>query len=118
MDMQDHVSGEVANGRVRVSGGMVDQPQVFVVCFVGALGLGCSSGTKGDEQGDVDGNHIVEESPYNLLEKVDGLWRKRGGVVDIFRVLDFGTIGRLYLGRGFILLAIGVATAVSKVSFV
>ena len=108
MDVQDHVSGEEANGRVRVSGGMVDQPQVFVVCFVGALGLGCSSGTKGDEHGDVDGNHIVEESPNNLLEKVDGLWRKRGGVVEIFNVLDFGAIDGLCPGVGGILSALWV----------
>ena len=34
MDVQDHVAGGVANGRFRVSGGIVDQPQDFVVCFL------------------------------------------------------------------------------------
>ena len=86
VDVQYHVAGGVANGRFWVSGGIVEQPQGFVVCFVGALGLGCSDGTEGDEHGDVDGDLIVEESPNNLLEKADGLWRKREGVVNIFRL--------------------------------
>ena len=54
MDMQDHVAGRVANDRVRVRGGIIDQPQDFVICFVGVLGLGCSDGTEGDEHVDVD----------------------------------------------------------------
>ena len=33
VDVQDHFSGGVANGRVRVSGGIVEQPQGFVVFF-------------------------------------------------------------------------------------
>ena len=37
VDMQDHVAGGVANGRVRVSGNIIDQPQVFVIFFVGDL---------------------------------------------------------------------------------
>ena len=60
MDVQDYVAGRVANGRVRVRGGIIEQPQGFVICFVGALGLGCSDGTKGDNHGDVDGDSIVE----------------------------------------------------------
>ena len=92
VDVQDYVAGRVASGRVRVRGGIIDQPQGFVICFVGALGLGCSNGTEGDEHGDVNGNHIIEESPDNLLNKADGIWRKRRGVVDIFRVLEFGAI--------------------------
>ena len=95
MDMQDHVAGRAANGRVRVRGGIIEQPQDFVICVVSVLGLGCSNGTKGNEHGDVDGDHIVEESPGNLLNKVDSLWRKHRGVVDIVRVLDFWAIGRL-----------------------
>ena len=70
--------------------------------------MGCSDGTDGGEHGDVDGDHIVEEIPNNILEKSDGLWRKRGGVVKIFRVLDFGAIDRLRPGVGGILLAFGV----------
>ena len=60
VDMQGNVSGGVADGRVRVRGGIIEQPQGFVICFVGALGLGCSDGTKGDDHGDVDGDSIVE----------------------------------------------------------
>ena len=59
VDMQDHVAGGVANGCVWVRGCIIEQPQGFVICFVSALGLGCSDGTEGDEHGDVDGNCIV-----------------------------------------------------------
>ena len=108
MDVQCHVTGGVANGCVRVSGGIVDQPQGFVVCFVGALRLGCSNGTEGDKHGDVNIDHIVEESPDNMLDKANGLCRKRRGVVDIFRVLDFGAIDGLRPGVGGIASAFGV----------
>ena len=57
---------------------------------------------------DVDGDRIVEEGPENLLNKADGLWNNRGGVVDIVRLLDFGAIGRLRPGMGEILSAFGV----------
>ena len=70
--------------------------------------MGFSNGTKSDEHGDVDGNFIVEESPENLLNKADGLWRKRGRVVKILRVLEFGAIGGLRPGVGGILSEFGV----------
>ena len=108
VDVQDHVAGGVANGRVRVSGSIVDQLQGFVLCFVGSLGLGCSNGTEGDKNGDVDGDHIVEESTSNLLYKADDLWRKRGGVVYIVRVMDFGAIDGLRPGVGVILSEFGI----------
>ena len=108
MGVQDHVFGGVANGCIRVSGKIVEQYQGFVVCFFGALGLGCSDGTKGNEHGDVDSDRIVEEISVDLLYKVDGLWRKRRGVIDIFYVLDFGAIDRLRPGVGVILSAFGV----------
>ena len=73
VDVQDHVAGRLANGHVRVIAGIVEEPQGFIVCFVGAMGLGCSDGTKGDEHGDIESNHIVEESSDDLLYKVDGL---------------------------------------------
>ena len=61
-----------------MSGGIFEQPRGFIISFVGALGLGCSNGTESDEHGDVNGDCIVEESTENLLNKADGLWRKRG----------------------------------------
>ena len=42
VDLQGHVAGGVANGRVWVSGGILLQPQDFIVCFVGELGLCCT----------------------------------------------------------------------------
>ena len=74
MDVQDHLSGGVVNVCIRASGGVVEQPKGFIACFVGALDFCCSIGTKGDKHGDVDSDHIVEESPNNLLYKVEGLW--------------------------------------------
>ena len=108
MYVQDNIAGGVVNGRIRVCGGIIEKPQGFVISFFGALGLGCSDGNKCDNHGDVDGNRIVKESTNDLLNKADGLWRKSGGVVDIFRVLDFGTIGGMRPGMGGILLAFGV----------
>ena len=107
VDVQDCVAGTVANGCIQVTGGIVEKPQGFVVCFVGALGLGCSNGIEGSEHGDVDGNCIVEESPNDLLDKMDSLWRKRVGIVKSFRVLGFGTIDGLRPGVGGILLEFG-----------
>ena len=42
VDVQDHVAGGVENVRVRVRGGIIEQPQDFIICSVDALGLGCS----------------------------------------------------------------------------
>ena len=108
LDVQDHAVGGVANGCVRASGGIFDQLQGFVVCFVGALELGCSCGTMGGKHGDVYNNHTVEEIPGNLLDKADSLWQKRGKVFEIVRVLDFGAIDRLRPGIGGILSEFGV----------
>ena len=68
----------------------------------------CSNGTKVNRNGDVDVDHIIEESPDDLLEKADGLWKKRGGLVKIVRVLDFGAIDRLRPGVGGSLSVFGV----------
>ena len=76
--------------------------------FCWCPGIGCSDGTKGNEHGDVYGDPIVEEIPYNLLYKADSLWWKRGGVIEIFRVLDVGSIDRLHPGVEDILSAFGV----------
>ena len=46
VDVQGNVSGGVADGRVRVRGGIIEQPQDFIICSVDALGLGCR-----DDQG-------------------------------------------------------------------
>ena len=70
--------------------------------------MGCSDGTEGNKHGNVDGNRIVEEIPDNLRYKADSLWRKRGGVVEIVCVLDFGAIDGLRPGMGGILLDFGV----------
>ena len=70
--------------------------------------MGCSDGTEGDKHDNIDGDCIVEESPANLLDKADGLWRKCRGVVKIVSVLDFGAIDRLCPGVGSILSAFGV----------
>ena len=70
--------------------------------------MGCSDETQGNKYGDIDGDCIVEDSTDNLLNKVDGLWRKRGGVIKIIRVLDFGGIGGMRPGVGGILLMFGV----------
>ena len=107
VDVQDHVADGVANSRVRVRGGIIEQTPGFVICFLGALGLGCSDGTKGDKHGDVNGHLIIEESPEDLLNKAGGIWRKRGGFFEISRVLDFGAIGGLRPGVGSILSAFG-----------
>ena len=108
VDVQYHVDGGLANGRIWVCGGIIKQLQGFVICFFCAMGFGCSYGNGGDEHGDVDANRIVEESPNYLLNKADGLWRKRGGVVKIFRVLDSGAIDGLRPGVGGILSEFGV----------
>ena len=76
VDVQDHVAGRVANGRVRVRGSIIEQPQGLVIYFVGDLGLGCCDGAEGDEHGDNDGNRILDEIPNDLLNKADGIWRE------------------------------------------
>ena len=37
VDVQYYVAGGVANGHVRVRGGIIEQSQGFFICFVGAL---------------------------------------------------------------------------------
>ena len=108
MDVQDHVAVGVANGRVRVRGGIIEQPQGFFKSFFGALGLVCSYGTEGDEHGDVNGDRIIEESTDNMLNKADSIWWKCGGVFDIVHVLDFGAIGGMRPGVGGIMFTFGV----------
>ena len=70
--------------------------------------MGCTDGTEGDKNGGVGGDCIVEESTNNILNRVDSLWQKSGGVVEIFCELDFGAIGGLRLGVGGILSTFGV----------
>ena len=108
VDAEDHVSGGVGSGYVRVRGDIIEQPQGFVISFVGYLGLGCSDGTNSYNNGDVDGDRIVEESTNDLLNKVYGIWRKRGGVVDIVHKMDFGAIGGLCPGMGGMLSEFGM----------
>ena len=70
--------------------------------------MGCSNRTEGDKNGDVNGDHIVEESLNDMLNKADGIWRKRGGFVESVCVFDFGAIDGLRPGMGGILLESGV----------
>ena len=50
-------------------------------------------GAKGDNNGGINGNVIIEEGALYLLHEVNGLWGQQGGVVGVVSVLDFGAIG-------------------------
>ena len=50
-------------------------------------------GAKGDKNGGINIDGIIEECVNYLLKEVNGLWGQQGGVVSVVGVLDFGAIG-------------------------
>ena len=73
VDVQDHVAGVVADGRVWMRGGVIDQPKDGAVGVLGGFGLLGCEGAKSDLHGWVDGNGIIQEGTDDLLDEGDGL---------------------------------------------
>ena len=96
VNLYNHVAGGVSNGGTRVGIGVVEEPQGCLVGLFGGLRLLGREGTKGDENGRINGDGIIEECADYLLHKVDGLrgetrwsaqrhwrivfWRRRWGL--------------------------------------
>ena len=76
MDVEDHVAGNVHDGGIWVRGGVVEEPDYFVVSLLSGFGLGGCNGAESDEHGRVDGHGIVEESTGDFLDKVCLFFRK------------------------------------------
>ena len=60
MDMQDHVSGIIADGRIRIRQGVVEEPNDLVVGLLSGSSLLRGNGIKCNEHGGIDGNGIVQ----------------------------------------------------------
>ena len=59
MDVQDHVARRIADGRIRIGRGVVEEPNDLIVGLLGGLGFLCGNGAECNRHGGFDGNGIV-----------------------------------------------------------
>ena len=73
MDVKDHTTSAVANGSVRMRGGVVQKPHRRLVGLLGSFGLVGGNGTNRDKHGRVDSDAVIQQGANNLLDAVDVL---------------------------------------------
>ena len=106
MDMEDHVTGRITDGRSRMGGRIVEEPLDFIIGLLGALGLLGGDRVEGGKHGQVNGNGVVQHGPDDLLDKSDGPgWQDRI-FVGVIGPLDCCTIHIFLTGMGGILRAL------------
>ena len=88
MDMQDHVSGIIADGRIRIGQGVVEEPNDLVVVLLRGSSFLCGNGSECNDHGGIHGNGILQLGANDFLYAVDGFRRKAGGVIRAVSVLD------------------------------
>ena len=62
------------NSGVRVGIVIVEEPQGCIVGLFGGLRLLVRKGGKGEENGGISGDGLIEECVDYILHEVDGLW--------------------------------------------
>ena len=78
VDMEDHVTGRIADVHARMGGGVVEEPEDLIICLLGGLGLLGVNRSKGGKHGRVDGDGVVQLGDDDLLDEGDGLgWQDR-----------------------------------------
>ena len=60
MDIQDDVSGRIADGRIRIGRGVVEEPNDVVVGLLGGLRLLRGNEDECNENGGINGNSIIQ----------------------------------------------------------
>ena len=106
MDVEDHVTSCVADGWVQMGGGVVQDPEDFVVGVVRGFGLLGSDGSKCDQHRLIDGDGITQNSADDLLDQVDQFWREERRRVGVVGVLYGCAVVKLLPGMGDVLLAL------------
>ena len=92
MHIEDHVTSAIANIGIGVQGGIIEQPDDFVLCGSGGFGLLGGNGDEEKEHGQVNDNGVVEKGSNDFLEKGDQLGKDHGGRIRGFGVLDGSVI--------------------------
>ena len=70
VDVEDHVASCVADGCVWVGGGVVQDPEDFVICVVCGFGLLGGNGSKCNQHCQIGGDGIIQKCSDDLLEQV------------------------------------------------
>ena len=60
MDVQDYVAGRIADGRISIGRGVVEEPNYLVVGLLGGSSLLRGNGAKCNDHGGIHGNDIVK----------------------------------------------------------
>ena len=92
MDAEEDVTGCVADGSVRVGGGIVEEFGNGFCCGFGSFGLRCSKGAECHGHSWIDGTGVVEERANNLLYSGFGFGGECSCVVRWLRQLEFYSI--------------------------
>ena len=71
VDVEDRVASCVADGCVRMGGGVVQELEDFVVGVVRGFGLLSSDGSKYDQHFRIDGDDIIQKGANDLMDQVD-----------------------------------------------
>jgi hypothetical protein len=98
VDVENHVTGLVADTGIRISGSIVEEANKGLDSFFGAMRLRGSERPKGYKHCSIDRPRIVEERANNLLESRDAFGRELGGCAGEWAELDGGSIVRFELG--------------------
>ncbi len=89
VDVKYHVASRVADDRVGVSGGVVEEVNDGSGGGGGGFGLRAGDCVERDQHGGVDGAGIVEKSADNLLDAVDVSGGKKSRDTGFVGILDF-----------------------------
>ena len=78
MDMEDHVTGQIADVRAMMGGGVVEELADIIICLLGGLGLLGGNRAERGKHGRVNRYGLVHQGPNDILDKGDGLgWQDR-----------------------------------------
>ena len=78
LEMQDHVTGQIVDGRAMMGGGIFEDPEDLIIGLLGGLGFLGGDRDEGSKHSRVGGNGVVQKGPYDLLYNDDGLgWQDR-----------------------------------------
>ena len=100
MDVEKHVASCVADGCVRMGGGVVNEPEEFVVGVVRGFGMLGGDGSNCDQHRRIDSDGIIQKGSDDLMDQVDQFWRDDSRRVGFVGVLYGCALYGLLLGMG------------------
>ena len=103
VEMEDHVTVQIADGCARMGSGVVEEPEDLIVGLLGGLGLLGGDRAEGGKHGQVEGYGILQQVTDDLLDEGDGLGWQYRRFVRVIGPLDRRAIPGCFPGMGGIL---------------